>query len=146
MKKYPCTLIWHPLHHPWHRCKICHHEDIIQWNDASNCNNDGDCKQHKTTTLYDPEWKTMPKVQLPTGLIIRCHTTRWTTEEMMMNWIQVVWNRKATVLMRKWGMLVLYAFKGHLQPEVTLSMQCTVISWPYLEGWHLSFKFWCCSE
>jgi hypothetical protein len=39
------------------------------------------------------------------------------TNELMGDWLQVVWNRRPGVL-RKRGMLVLDAFKGHLTPEV----------------------------
>jgi hypothetical protein len=32
----------------------------------------------------------------------------------MKDWIEVVWNRRLRVLLRKQGMLVLDAFKGHI--------------------------------
>jgi hypothetical protein len=34
------------------------------------------------------------------------------------NWLAVVWNIRPGVLHRKWGMLVLDVFKGHLTPEM----------------------------
>lgn len=53
-------------------------------------------------------------MQLPVGLIIKYETkiqiTKWTDG----GWLQVVWNRKSRALLRKQGMLVLYAFNSHL--------------------------------
>jgi hypothetical protein len=36
----------------------------------------------------------------------------------MMDWIQVVWNKRHRALLRKQGMFVLDSFKGHLMLEV----------------------------
>jgi hypothetical protein len=40
------------------------------------------------------------------------------TNELMKDWLLIVWNRRPGVLLRKQGMLVLDAFKGHLTPEI----------------------------
>jgi hypothetical protein len=45
-------------------------------------------------------------------LIVRCKSNGWMTNELMRDWLQVVWNRSG-VLLRKQGILVLDAFKGH---------------------------------
>jgi hypothetical protein len=34
------------------------------------------------------------------------------------NWLEVAWNRKPWVLLRKWGSLVLFAFKGQFVLEI----------------------------
>jgi hypothetical protein len=62
--------------------------------------------------------KNMPKEQLPRGIIGRCQPKGWMTSDLMKDWLLVVWNRRPGALLRKWGMLVLDAFKGHLTPEV----------------------------
>jgi hypothetical protein len=62
--------------------------------------------------------KTTPKEQLPIGLIVRCRSNGWMTNELMGDRLQVVWNRRPGVLLTKRGMLVPDAFKGHLTPEV----------------------------
>jgi len=53
--------------------------------------------------------KTMPKEQLPRGVIVRCQTKCWMTNECIKDWLLVVWNRRP-------GALVLDTFKGHLTP------------------------------
>jgi hypothetical protein len=40
------------------------------------------------------------------------------TSDFMKDWLLVVWNRRPGALLRKRGMLVLDAFKGHLTPDV----------------------------
>jgi hypothetical protein len=57
--------------------------------------------------------RTMPKEQLPIGLIVRCQSNGWMTNELIRDWLQVVWNRRPVVLVRKRGMLVLDTLKGH---------------------------------
>jgi hypothetical protein len=43
----------------------------------------------------------MPREQLPIGLIVRCQSDGWMTNELMRDWFQVVWNRRPGVLLRK---------------------------------------------
>jgi hypothetical protein len=56
-------------------------------------------------------WKSVPKLELPVGLIIRCQTTGWMTKLIDGSWLQFAWNRKLRVLLRTQGMLVLNVFK-----------------------------------
>jgi hypothetical protein len=42
----------------------------------------------------------------------------WMTNELMINSVKIVWNRKLGFLLNKRGMLVLGAFNGHLTQEV----------------------------
>jgi hypothetical protein len=44
------------------------------------------------------------------------------TNELMKDWLSVVWNGRPGVLLREWGMLVLDAFKGHLTPEANATI------------------------
>lgn len=67
--------------------------------------------------------KTMPKEKLPTGLIVRCQEKGWMNSELMQDWLKVVWGRRPGALLKKRGMLVLDAFKGHLTPEVKSTIQ-----------------------
>jgi hypothetical protein len=61
--------------------------------------------------------KTMPKEQQPRGIIVRCQPKGQMTNELMKDWLSVVWNGRPGVLLSNWRMLVLDAFKGHLTPE-----------------------------
>jgi len=45
-------------------------------------------------------------------------TKDWMTNYRTKNWLAVVWNIRPGVLHRKWNMLVLDVFKGHLIPEM----------------------------
>ncbi|KAJ8865469.1 hypothetical protein PR048_033787 [Dryococelus australis] len=47
-----------------------------------------------------------------------CQEKGWMTNELVMNWVKVVWNHKPGALSRQRGMLVLYTFRGHLTPQV----------------------------
>jgi hypothetical protein len=62
--------------------------------------------------------KNTPKEQLPRGIIVRCQPKGSMTSDLMKDWLLVVSNRRPWALLRKRGMLVLDAFKGHLTPEV----------------------------
>jgi hypothetical protein len=62
--------------------------------------------------------KNLPKEKLPTGIIFKCNEKGWMTEELMVKWLKEVWHRRAGALIKKRGMLVLDAFKGHLTENV----------------------------
>jgi len=42
----------------------------------------------------------------------------WMTNQLMKDWLLVVWNRRSGAVLRKQGMLVMDVFKGHLTPEI----------------------------
>jgi hypothetical protein len=44
------------------------------------------------------------------------------TNEFMKDCLLVMWNRRPGVLLRKWGTLVLDAFKGHRTPEIKVTV------------------------
>jgi hypothetical protein len=62
--------------------------------------------------------KYLPKEKLPTGIIFKCNEKGWITEELMVKWLKEVWHRRPGSLLKKRGMLVLDAFKGHLTEKV----------------------------
>ncbi|NXE21774.1 POGK protein, partial [Ardeotis kori] len=62
--------------------------------------------------------KTMLKDQLPTGIIVRCQNQGWMSTGLMKDWLNIVWNRRPGVLVRKRRMLVLGTFKGYLTPAM----------------------------
>jgi hypothetical protein len=45
------------------------------------------------------------------------------TNELMMDWVKVVWKRRPGTLLNKHGMLVLDSFKGHLTQQVKEEMR-----------------------
>jgi hypothetical protein len=60
----------------------------------------------------------------------------WMTNELVRDLLQVTWNRRARILLRKWEMLVLNAPKGRLTLGVRSAiMQWTLTLWSYVEGW-----------
>ena len=42
----------------------------------------------------------------------------WTTNQLMKDWLLVIWNRRPGEILRKQGMLVVDVFKRHLTPEI----------------------------
>jgi hypothetical protein len=46
----------------------------------------------------------------------------------MKNCVAVVWNRRPEVLLKKRGMLVLGAFKGHLTPQIKATIMSSSIN------------------
>ncbi|KFV69216.1 Pogo transposable element with KRAB domain, partial [Dryobates pubescens] len=62
--------------------------------------------------------KTMLKDQLPTGIIVRCQTQEWMPTDLMKDWLNIIWNRRAGVLVCKRKMLVLGTFEGYLTPAM----------------------------
>jgi hypothetical protein len=50
------------------------------------------------------------------GFMIRFQLGRWMSSELSVDWLEVVWNRGPGILLRKWGVLVLDAFKGLFNP------------------------------
>jgi len=51
--------------------------------------------------------KTMPKEQLPRGIIARCQPKVWMANDLMKYLLLLVWNRTPKVLLRKLWMLVM---------------------------------------
>jgi hypothetical protein len=62
--------------------------------------------------------KNLPKEKLPTGIIFKCNKKGWMTEELTVEWLKEVWHRRPGALLKKRGMLVLDAFRGHLTEKV----------------------------
>ena len=56
---------------------------------------------------------------------VRCQPEDQMTYELNRRWLAVVWKRRLGVFQRKCGMLVLYAFKGHLIPEIKPTISST---------------------
>ena len=73
---------------------------------------------HKLPPYVILRRKTLPKEKLPAGLIFRCQEKGWMTNDLMLDWVKVVWSRRSGALLKKRGMLVLDSFKGHLTQEV----------------------------
>jgi hypothetical protein len=65
----------------------------------------------------------MPKEKLPVGLVFWCQEKGWMTNEIMMDWVKVVWKRRPGNLLIKHGMLVLDSFKGYLTQQVKEEMR-----------------------
>jgi hypothetical protein len=63
--------------------------------------------------------KNVPKNEtFPSGVIVRAQEKGWMTQELMLEWIKLVWNRRPGFSRNPPNMLVLDAFKGHLTDSV----------------------------
>ena len=45
--------------------------------------------------------KTLPKEQLPAGIIFRAQEKGWMTEELMADWLKVVWGHRSGALLQQ---------------------------------------------
>ncbi|KAJ8343157.1 hypothetical protein AAFF_G00243770 [Aldrovandia affinis] len=62
--------------------------------------------------------KTVPKEAMPAGIIVRAQAKGWMETELVVDWLKVVWGRRAWGLRKRRNMLVLDAFRGHLTEPV----------------------------
>ena len=63
--------------------------------------------------------KTIPKKEVfPKDVIIRAQKEGWMTTELMVDWLNVVWNRRPGALRSPKNMLLLDAFRGHTTEPV----------------------------
>jgi hypothetical protein len=62
--------------------------------------------------------KNLPKEEVLTEIIFKCNEKGWMTEEFMVEWLREVWQRRPGAFLKKRGMLVSDAFKGHLTEKV----------------------------
>lgn len=54
---------------------------------------------------------------------IRCHRYGWMTEDLMQDWLEVVWRRRTGAAPKQRGMLILNGFRGHATDSVKSSME-----------------------
>jgi hypothetical protein len=63
--------------------------------------------------------KTLPKSQaFPKDVIVRAQEKGWMTEELMLEWLKIVWSHRPGAFLSQPSMLVLDAFKGHVTDSV----------------------------
>jgi len=63
--------------------------------------------------------KTLPKSEaFLKDIIVRAQEKGWMTEELMLEWLNIVWGRSPRAFLNQPSMLVLDAFKGHLTDSV----------------------------
>jgi len=63
--------------------------------------------------------KTLPKSKsFPMDVIVRAQEKGWMMEELMLEWLKIVWVRRPGAFLNQPSMLVLDAFKGHLTDSV----------------------------
>jgi len=61
--------------------------------------------------------KTMPKEKFPAGVIVRVQEKGWMDDNLTMDWIKNVWDKRPGALVNR-GMLVLDSFRCHKNDEV----------------------------
>jgi len=63
--------------------------------------------------------KTLRKSEaFPKDVIVRAQEKEWMTEELMLEWLKIVWDHRPRAFLNQPSMLVLDAFKGHLTDSV----------------------------
>jgi len=63
--------------------------------------------------------KTLPKSEaFPKDVIVRAQEKGWMTEELMLEWLKIVWGRTPTALLNEPSMPVLDVFIGHFTDSV----------------------------
>lgn len=63
--------------------------------------------------------KNLPKNEsFPPGLIMKAQEKGWMDNELVLDWIKRVWNRRPGALLKRPGMLVMDSFRGHLTDDV----------------------------
>lgn len=65
----------------------------------------------------------IPPGKFPSGMEIRCHRYGWMTEDLMQDWLEVVWRRRTGAAPKQRGMLILNSFRGHATDSVKSSME-----------------------
>ncbi|XP_037362458.1 pogo transposable element with KRAB domain [Talpa occidentalis] len=65
----------------------------------------------------------IPPGKFPSGMEIRCHRYGWMTEDLMQDWLEVVWRRRTGAVPKQRGMLILNGFRGHATDSVKSSME-----------------------
>ncbi|KAM4860750.1 pogo transposable element with KRAB domain [Thomomys bottae] len=65
----------------------------------------------------------IPPGKFPSGMEIRCHRYGWMTEDLMQDWLEVVWRRRTGALPKQRGMLILNGFRGHATDSVKSCME-----------------------
>ncbi|KAK2509148.1 hypothetical protein MC885_012543, partial [Smutsia gigantea] len=65
----------------------------------------------------------IPPGKFPSGMEIRCHRYGWMTEDLMQDWLEVVWRRRTGAAPKQRGMLILNGFRGHATDSVKSSME-----------------------
>nr|XP_037841937.1 pogo transposable element with KRAB domain isoform X2 [Chlorocebus sabaeus] len=65
----------------------------------------------------------IPPGKFPSGMEIRCHRYGWMTEDLMQDWLEVVWRRRTGAVPKQRGMLILNGFRGHATDSVKNSME-----------------------
>jgi hypothetical protein len=63
--------------------------------------------------------KTLPKSEaFPKDVIVRAQEKGWMAEELMLEWLKIVWSHRPGAFLNQPSMLVLDALKGHLTDSV----------------------------
>jgi hypothetical protein len=62
--------------------------------------------------------KKLPKDIFPLAIIVRVQERGWMTEELILEWLNVVWERRPGALLCKRSILVLDSFHGHMTVRV----------------------------
>lgn len=63
--------------------------------------------------------KTLPKnVKFPSGIVVRSQEKGWMNNDLVLDWIKCVWERRPGALLQLRSMLLLDSFRGHLTDDV----------------------------
>uniref|UniRef100_A0A224Z1H5 Pogo transposable element with KRAB domain n=1 Tax=Rhipicephalus zambeziensis TaxID=60191 RepID=A0A224Z1H5_9ACAR len=62
--------------------------------------------------------KTILKIPLPAGAVVRAHENAWMNSDFFVDWIKTVWEKRSCAMLTRRSMLVLDSFRGHTTEEL----------------------------
>lgn len=62
--------------------------------------------------------KTLPSTPLPPGIVVRVEDNSWMNSDLVIDWIQAIWEKRPGALLARRSMLVLDSFRGHCTDAV----------------------------
>lgn len=72
----------------------------------------------KLTPMIIFKRKTMPKENIPSGIVVHVHKKGWMDENGMKLWIDKIWQNRPGGLLKKKACLVYDMFKTHLMESI----------------------------
>lgn len=111
MRWNPSLLMYQPPLKLMQKDQIQYIKNNRQWKAENNCNTFSFCLWEETDTIcYFEEKKYFER-----KWSFNCNEEGWMTEKLTVEWLKEVWDRRPCTVLKKWWMMVLDAFRGHLK-------------------------------
>lgn len=77
---------------------------------------------HKLKPYLILKWKTLPAgIAFPKDVLVRVHLKGWMDVDLMIDWIDDVWEKRPSADLGVCAMLVLDSFRCHVNDHVTVN-------------------------